>query len=276
MRRRSPSRAPPHSPLRSAGVPVTCTITPTPFTGGSADFECHASIGATAPASSRSATCTGATTVSHTYRVRARTPSRRPRPIRTVSAARGRRRLSSRGVRRRSRLPGRRRDRPVCRSRFSVAPPANPTPPITNVTVDFGDGTSRNLGASRARRRFTKTYCVRGHVHGDGDGHRPERQRGSSSSADRHQPCASSDDYVHAIRATPGRREPASERSACRRRRPRAWSIQSIVVTRTDGEALYQRQRRGTFAVDVTRQRGRCRASRDRLERQSDRNASSW
>jgi adhesin/invasin len=45
---------------------------------------------------------------------------------------------------------------------MSVAPPANPSQPITNVTVDFGDGTSRNLGAITGPTGFTKTYSTFG------------------------------------------------------------------------------------------------------------------
>jgi hypothetical protein len=41
---------------------------------------------------------------------------------------------------------------------FTVTPPANPTFPIQNVTVDFGDGTSRNLGQITGPTSFTKAF----------------------------------------------------------------------------------------------------------------------
>jgi hypothetical protein len=41
---------------------------------------------------------------------------------------------------------------------FTVTPPTNPSIPTTNVTVDFGDGTSRNLGAITASQSVVKVY----------------------------------------------------------------------------------------------------------------------
>ncbi|HYE87511.1 MAG TPA: PKD domain-containing protein, partial [Vicinamibacterales bacterium] len=47
---------------------------------------------------------------------------------------------------------------------FTVSLPGNASPaiPIANVTVDFGDGTSRNLGALSGSQQFPKTYGAEG------------------------------------------------------------------------------------------------------------------
>ena len=41
---------------------------------------------------------------------------------------------------------------------YTVTPPANSTFPVQNVTVDFGDGTTRDLGQITGPTSFTKTY----------------------------------------------------------------------------------------------------------------------
>jgi len=41
---------------------------------------------------------------------------------------------------------------------FTFTPATNPTIAVSNVTVDFGDGSSRNLGAPTAPQSFLKTY----------------------------------------------------------------------------------------------------------------------
>ncbi len=45
---------------------------------------------------------------------------------------------------------------------YTVTPPATSTFPIQNVTVDFGDGTSRNLGQITGVTTFSKTYTAEG------------------------------------------------------------------------------------------------------------------
>lgn len=45
---------------------------------------------------------------------------------------------------------------------FTVTPPANPTFPTQNVTVNFGDGTSRDLGQITGPTGFTKTFGSEG------------------------------------------------------------------------------------------------------------------
>lgn len=45
---------------------------------------------------------------------------------------------------------------------FTVTPAANPPQPITNVTVDFGDGSTRNLGVISSAATVTRTYGAEG------------------------------------------------------------------------------------------------------------------
>ncbi len=45
---------------------------------------------------------------------------------------------------------------------FTFKPASSPAVPISNVTVDFGDGTSRNLGAPTADQSFLKSYSSDG------------------------------------------------------------------------------------------------------------------
>ncbi len=45
---------------------------------------------------------------------------------------------------------------------FTVTPATNPTQPITNVAIDFGDGTTRDLGAISSATTVTKTYNAEG------------------------------------------------------------------------------------------------------------------
>jgi hypothetical protein len=45
---------------------------------------------------------------------------------------------------------------------FTVIPPSNPSVPTSSVVVDFGDGTTRNLGAITAQQSVTKVYTSPG------------------------------------------------------------------------------------------------------------------
>ena len=45
---------------------------------------------------------------------------------------------------------------------FTITPAANPPQPITNVTIDFGDGTSRNLGVISSATTIAKSYAIEG------------------------------------------------------------------------------------------------------------------
>lgn len=66
---------------------------------------------------------------------------------------------------------------------YTVTPPTNPAFPIQNVTVDFGDGTSRNFGQITGPTSFTKTYTAQGGYTVTANVTDTNNQQGSSSCA---------------------------------------------------------------------------------------------
>lgn len=149
----------------NVGVPVSCTITPTVSGNGSSSAPIqNVTINwGDGTGEQPLGIVTGATVVSHTYSspgsfqvLAAATDanSQRGQAIVTLNVTRAIPTISisasastgSVGV-------------PVS---FTVTPPSNPTIPTTGVTVDFGDGSSRNLGAITAATTVTRTYSSTG------------------------------------------------------------------------------------------------------------------
>lgn len=146
---------------QQAGVAVSCTITPTVATGGASIQSVSINWG-DGTGETPVGNVTGATTVSHVYNSpgtytatasatdlnsqrgtgSAAIVVQRVNPTITISGPA----TGTTGV-------------PVT---FTVTPPTSPPQPITNVTVDFGDGTSRNLGAITGATSFTKTFGSEG------------------------------------------------------------------------------------------------------------------
>jgi adhesin/invasin len=144
------------------GVAVNCTITPTVPTGGSPIQGVTVTWGDGTPAQNLGA-ITGATVASHIY-------SRADNYTVTATATDsiGQRGTGSAAINVTRSLP----TITVTASAttgfvgvpisFTVTPGANPTQPITNVTVNFGDGTSRNLGVISSAVTIAKSYGSEG------------------------------------------------------------------------------------------------------------------
>ena len=140
-----------------AGVPITCTVTATPATGGSSISNVTVNWG-DGTGEQPLGNVTGTTTVSHTYA--------NPGVYTATASAtdqNGQRSTASTSVNVQRVLPTATLTCPATANAgqpasFTVTPPANPTVPIQNVTVDFGDGTSRNLGQITGPTQFTKIF----------------------------------------------------------------------------------------------------------------------
>jgi len=146
---------------QSVGVAVSCTITPVVATGGSPIQNVTINWG-DGTGEKPVGNVTGATVVSNTYT----TPnvytvtasatdlnSQRGQAVSAVVVQRVNPTIS---------ITGPATGTTGIPVTFTVTPPANPPQPITNVTVDFGDGTSRNLGAITGVTSFTKTFNAEG------------------------------------------------------------------------------------------------------------------
>lgn len=152
----------PATPTPAVGVAVNCTMTPSVATGGSAIQNVTVNWG-DGSGEQPFGNVVGATVVSHTYTAAgtftvtasatdmnsqrgtavATVVVQIIRPTITISAAST---TGSVGV-------------PLS---FTVTPAATPPQPITNVTVDFGDGTSRNLGVISSATTIAKTFGSEG------------------------------------------------------------------------------------------------------------------
>jgi hypothetical protein len=143
------------------GVNVSCTVTPTINTNGAPISNVTINWG-DGTGDQSLGTITGATTVSHTYN-RA--------DVYTVSAsatdAAGQTGRGSATVAVTRQIPSISITGPATGTagtpvNFTVTPPNSSTLPASNVTVEFGDGTSRNLGAITGPTTVQKTYSSTG------------------------------------------------------------------------------------------------------------------
>lgn len=145
----------------SVGVAVNCTVTPAVASGGSPLQNVTVNWGDGTGEQSQG-NVTGATTVSHTY-----TSPNTYTITAAVTDLNGQRGTGVISVVVQRLLPTLTLTVPATGSAgvpvvMSIAPPASPPQPITSVTVDFGDGTSRNFGALTSTQGFTKTYSSAG------------------------------------------------------------------------------------------------------------------
>ena len=153
------------SPNATAGVPVSCTIT----TAASGNASSSAPIQnvtvnwGDGTGEQPLGPLTGASTVSHTYNspgsytiTAAATDqnSQRGTAVLTLNVTRTIPTISISGSTTSSTVG--------TAVSFTVTPPTNPAIPTANVTVDFGDGTSRNLGAAGAPQTVSKVYSSPG------------------------------------------------------------------------------------------------------------------
>ena len=140
-----------------------------------------------------------------------------------------------------------------CTLAITVTPPSSPPIQISNITVDFGDGTSRNLGAPTGATSFTKAYGAEGGYTAVATITDIVGQRGSAS-------CSvvvgratspvvtftqSSDVSTPATTAVP-------ESFTVSATTATGVTLRSIVVTRQNGEVLYNATGSGSFAARVT------------------------
>lgn len=143
------------------GVPVNCTITPTVPTGGAPITNVTVNWGDGSGDQSLGP-ITGATTTSHIY-----SRSDNYTVTATATDANGQRGTGSAAVNVNRSLPTVAITCPASLNAgqsgsFTVTPPSNPTIQTQNITVDFGDGTSRNLGQPTGPTSFTKSYSSEG------------------------------------------------------------------------------------------------------------------
>jgi hypothetical protein len=236
-----------------AGVPVNCTVTPAAGAGsGSAISNVTINWG-DGTGEQPLGNVTGATTVSHTYAspgTYTATASAtdqngqrgtgsttvvvtRVTPVITITGPAS----GTVGV-------------PVT---FTVTVAANPNPPLTNVTVDFGDGTSRNLGTPTGSTSVSKTYSSDGTFTATATATDQAGTRGSSSTQiliNRSAPptvtfTQTSDFSTPATPAVPETFSVSATAST-------GLVINSIVVTRdSTGEVLYSGSGGGSFAARV-------------------------
>lgn len=140
------------------GVAVNCTITPTVPPGGAPVTNVTVNWG-DGTGDQSLGPITGATTASHIY-----TRSDKYTVTATATDANGQRGTGSAAVNVNRSLPTVTITCPTgnqtvgAPGSFTVTPPPNPTIQTQNITVDFGDGTSRNLGTPTGATSFTKSY----------------------------------------------------------------------------------------------------------------------
>lgn len=236
------------------GVAVNCTITPTVPTGGAPITSVTVNWG-DGTGDQNLGPITGATTVSHLY-----TRADNYTVTATATDASGQVGRGSAAVNIGRSLPTVTITCPTgttsvgVAGSFTVTPATNPPIPISNITVDFGDGTSRNLGAPTGPTSFTKSYGAEGGYTATATITDNAGQRGSSSCSVIVGRAASP---VVTLTQTSDTNTPATPAS------PESFSVsattatgvtlQSLIVRRANGEVLYNGSGNGTFAAAVTR-----------------------
>lgn len=238
--------------VQSVGVSVNCTITPTVSTGGSPIQNVTVNWGDSS-GELPLGNVTGATSASHTYTApgnytmtAAATDMNSQRgtaaitfvvnrvlPTITITAPA----TGSTGA-------------PVS---FTVTPQSNPPQPITNVTVDFGDGTTRDLGIISSATSITKTYATDGTYTATATVTDQSGQRGSGTTqiviGRSASPVITFTQTDTAAAANPAIPEAFSISATA----STGLQIRSIVVKRdSNGQILYNGSGAGTFTALVT------------------------
>lgn len=235
------------------GVAVNCTVTPTVPTGGAPITNVTVNWG-DGTGDQSLGPITGATTASHIY-----TRSDNYTVTATATDANGQRGTGSAAVNVNRSLPTVAFTCPTGTQNvglpgsFTVTPPANPAIQIQNITVDFGDGTSRNLGVPTGQTSFTKAYGSEGGYTATATITDVAGQRGTSSCSVIVGRAASptitfSQTSSTATPATPAVPESFSVNATA----ASGLTIRSIVVRRANGEVLYSGSGGGSFAASVT------------------------
>lgn len=132
---------------------------------------------------------------------------------------------------------------------FTVTPPASPTVPIASVVIDFGDGTSRNLGSVTAVQSVSKTYGSAGNFTVSATVTDTAGTRNTASTSIFVSPT-SGPTLTFAQNGTLGASTVGSFTATATA--ASGATITSVVVRRgiaNDGEVVYQGSTGGTFAV---------------------------
>lgn len=137
---------------------------------------------------------------------------------------------------------------------FTVTPASNPPQPITNVTVEFGDGTSRNLGVISGPTTVAKTYTAEGTYTAVATVIDQSGQRGNGTTQVVIGRTASPTITFTQTSSTTPPATPATPEtfSVSAASSTSGITIRSIVVTRANGDVLYNGSGGGSFAAAVT------------------------
>lgn len=236
----------------AVGVAVNCTVTPTVPPGGSAIQNVTVNWG-DGTGEQPFGNVTGATVVSHTYSAPntytvtasatdlngqrgtavATVVVQIIRPTITISTTSA---TGSVGV----------------AMSFTVTPALTPPQPITNVTVDFGDGTSRNLGVISSATTIAKTFRSEGTftVIATVTDQSGQRGTGTTQVVIGRSSAPTITTFSQTSNVTP----PAvsggpAETFSVVVSAGTGLSIRSVVVTKHDGEELFNSTTGGTFAT---------------------------
>ena len=231
------------------GVPANFTITPAVAAGGAAIREVIVDFGDGSPPRNLGAV-TSATTVSYNY---SRAASYTVRATATDTA--GNSGTGSFSVNVTRTLPTVTITCPTTQQFvgvqgiYTVTPPATPPIPIENISVDFGDGTTRNLGQITGPTSFTKAFGSEGGFTVTATATDSAGQRGTSSCAvivGQRQPN---------VTLTPTTTTAGTNQSFSLSVTPQAGApaITSVTVTRADtGATVFTAGSSGTFSVTFT------------------------
>jgi hypothetical protein len=136
---------------------------------------------------------------------------------------------------------------------FTVTPAATPPQPITNVTVNFGDGTTRDLGVISSATTLAKSYGSEGTFTVTATVTDQSNQRGNASTQVVITRSASPViTFTQTNTAAPPATPAVPEQFSVSATAATGLTIRSIVVTRSNGEVLFSGSGGGSFAASVT------------------------
>ncbi|TPW09038.1 MAG: PKD domain-containing protein, partial [Acidimicrobiaceae bacterium] len=136
---------------------------------------------------------------------------------------------------------------------FTVTPAANPPQPITNVTVDFGDGNTRNLGVISSAATVSRTYGSEGTFTVTATVTDQSGGRGNATTqVVIGRASAPTITFSQTSGTTPAATPATPETFSVSATAATGLSIRTIVVKNAGGTILYNGTGGGTFAAAVT------------------------
>lgn len=136
---------------------------------------------------------------------------------------------------------------------FTVTPAPNPPQPITNVTVDFGDGSTRNLGVISSVTTIAKSYSAEGTFTVTATVTDQSGGRGNATTqVVIGHAAAPTITFTQTSSLTPAATPATPEAFSVSATAATGLSIRSIVVKNAGGTVLYSGTGGGTFAAAVT------------------------